>query len=187
MTELPSCRVSAGDGTTDRVEAFVALMGQHQRRLHQFVGSLIPNAADADDVLQETNLVLWREFGRFELGTNFVAWACAVAFNQILAWRKRQGRDRLVFSEAYLAAVADELTAAADRLEDRSHALAGCLDRLPSHHRDLLRQRYTDGATVEALAARMGRTTEAVYRMLSRIRLALHECVTNSLALADNG
>src|SRR5262245_25882946 len=107
----------------ERVEAFVKLLGQHQRRLQLFVSSLVPNMADAEDILQETNLVLWREFHQFELGPNFPSWACTVAFHQVLAWRKRKQRERLVFSEAFLTAVSDELRAGADQLEDRSRAL----------------------------------------------------------------
>lgn len=171
----------SGDSAT-RVEAFVSLLGQNQRRIHLFVASLVPNASDADDILQETNLVLWREFDQFVLGTNFASWACTVAFNQVLAWRKRKQRDRLVFSDQFLSAVSGELLAQADRIEDRSSALASCIERLAPQHRELLRLRYTDGNPVETIATQFQRTTEAVYRMLSRIRHALHECVTASLA-----
>jgi RNA polymerase sigma-70 factor (ECF subfamily) len=168
--------------TSESVEAFVSLIGQYQRQLNLFVASLVPHPTDVEDILQETNLVLWREFHRFVPGTNFLAWASTVAFHQVLAWRKRQQRDRLVFGEAFLTAVSTELTDAADRLDDRARALAGCVEWLPPHHRDLLRLRYAEGGTVEGIAARLGRTTEAVYRMLSRIRQALYECVTNTLA-----
>jgi RNA polymerase sigma-70 factor (ECF subfamily) len=166
----------------ERVEAFVALLGQHQRRLHLFVTSLVLNAADAEDVLQETNLVLWREFHRFEVGTNFVSWACTVAFNQVLAWRKRRQRDRLVFSDAFLHAVYDEQIATADLLELRSHALAQCVARIPPHHRELLQLRYDEGRAVESIAEKLHRTDEAIYRMLSRIRQTLYECVSSTLA-----
>jgi RNA polymerase sigma-70 factor, ECF subfamily len=172
----PAC-VSAA-----RVEAFVSLIAHHQRHLRLFVLSLVPNPADADDVLQETHLVLWREFHRYEPGTNFAAWACAVAGNQVLAWRKKRQRDRLVFSDEFLAAVSGELVAAADRLEERAEALTRCVERVPPHHRELIRLRYAEGCPIAAIAGRLGRTSEAVYRMLSRVRQALYDCVTGSLA-----
>jgi RNA polymerase sigma-70 factor (ECF subfamily) len=165
-------------GDPSRVEEFVSLLGRHQRRLYLFVASLVLNPADTEDILQETHLVLWREFHRFEPGTNFQAWASAVAFHQVQAWRKKRQRDRLVFSDEFLTVVAAELADGADRLEERGRLLAGCLEQVPPHHRDLLRLRYTDGCSVEAIAERLGRTTEAVYRMLSRVRKALHDCVT---------
>ncbi len=165
-----------------RVEEFLGLIARHQRRLHLFVASLVPAAADAEDVLQETNLVLWREFRTFEPGSNFSAWACTVALNQVLAWRKKRQRDRLVFSDEFLSAVSQELIAAEEQLEERAAVLAGCVDRMPEHHREVLRLRYTESRSVEAIAARVQRTTEAVYRMLSRIRQALSDCASRTLA-----
>src|SRR5262249_57400719 len=124
---------SAHEGSfpAERVDEFVRLLGQNQRRLFLYVMNLVPNWTDAEEVIQEANLVLWREFGQFQPGTNFLAWACKVAFHQVLAWRKRKQRDRLEFSEAFLEAVAAEASAAADVLEERSTALAGCIAKLP--------------------------------------------------------
>lgn len=172
---------------TDRVEEFVRLLGQAQRRLFLYVMSLVPNYTDAEEVLQETNLVLWREFGHFELGTNFTAWACKVAFHQVLAWRKRRQRDRLEFSEVFLAAVADEVSSSAEVLEERAQALASCIDKLPPQHRDMLRLRYNEGQAIEAIAGRVRRTVDAVYRGLSRIRQTLYDCVSRRLAREVRG
>ena len=168
--------------SAERVERFVALIGLHQNRIQRFVLSLVPNLADADDVLQNTNLFLWREFHRFTPGTDFVAWASSVAFHEVLAWRKKHGRDRLVFSDQFLTAVKDEVTASADLIEARAQVLSRCVERLPPAQRELVRKRYTAGGTVDAIAAEAGRTTDAVYRMLSRIRQSLRECVARSLA-----
>jgi RNA polymerase sigma-70 factor (ECF subfamily) len=178
MTEPPSEPVVSAE----RVERFVALLGLHQNRIQRFVLSLVPNLSDADDVLQNTNLFLWREFHRFAPGTDFVAWASSVAFHEVLAWRKKHGRDRLVFSDQFLTAVRDEVNASADHLEARAKALTRCVERLPVTQRELVRQRYTNGAGVEAIAASTGRTADAVYRMLSRVRQTLRECVGRSLA-----
>jgi RNA polymerase sigma-70 factor (ECF subfamily) len=165
----------------DRVDEFVRLLAQNQRRLYVYVHTLVPHHADAEEVLQNTNLVLWREFGTFEPGTNFAAWACRVALNQVLAWRKKRQRDRLQFSDAALAAVAAEADDRADELDDRSRVLSGCIEKLPAEHRELLRLRYGEGGSIETVAAAMRRTVDATYRVLSRIRHTLHECVTRTL------
>jgi RNA polymerase sigma-70 factor, ECF subfamily len=166
----------------ERVEEFLALVSRHQRRVHAFVAGLVPHPPDADDVLQETNLVLWREFAAFRPGSNFVAWACTVAMNQVLAWRKRRQRDRLVFSDEFVTAVATELIDAEEKLNERAGVLAACVERLPPHHRQVLALRYTDGQPVDTIAARLDRSAEAIYRMLSRIRHALAECAARALA-----
>src|SRR5262245_51670210 len=112
-----------------RVDAFVRLLGQNQRRIFLYVMALVPTWNEAEEIIQETNLGLWREFDQFQLGTNFAAWACKVAFHQVLAWRKRKQRDRLEFSPEFLQAVATEAITAADDLEERSRALAGCVGK----------------------------------------------------------
>jgi RNA polymerase sigma-70 factor, ECF subfamily len=165
----------------ERVDAFVQLLAQSQRRIFLFVMSMVPNWNEAEEIIQETNLLLWREFDHFQPGTNFAAWACQVALNQVLAWRKRQQRDRVKFSPAFLEAVAEEATAEADWLEDRSRALARCIEKLPERHRLLLRCRYNEGQTIDTIGRELGRSADAIYRTLSRIRHALYNCVTESL------
>jgi RNA polymerase sigma-70 factor (ECF subfamily) len=121
-----------------RVDEFVHLLSKNQRRIFQYVLSLVPKWDDAEEIVQETNLVLWREFGQFQAGTNFAAWSCKVAFHQVLAWRKRRQRDRLEFSVEFLETIAEEAASRSDLLEARAQLLSDCLDKLPRQHRDLL-------------------------------------------------
>ena len=162
-----------------RIELFVNLIGQHQNQIHRYLLSLVPHAHDADDLLQNTNLFLWREFYKFQEGTNFVSWGCAVAYHEVLAWRKTKSRDRLVFSEAFLEAVSEQLAMRGGRLELQSRALGLCVEELRENHRDLLRMRYADSGNIEAIADSLGRSSEAVYRMLSRIRRLLFDCISH--------
>jgi RNA polymerase sigma-70 factor (ECF subfamily) len=178
--EVPASLRHEESVPSEQVDAFVRLLGQNQRRIFLYVMSMVPNWNDAEEIIQETNLVLWREFARFQLGTNFTAWACKVALHQVLAWRKRQRRDRLEFSPAFLEAVAEEAAAASEALEERSRCLARCIDRLPPEHRRLLQLRYSEGRAIDAIAGQLARSEDAVYRALSRIRRVLHECVTRA-------
>jgi len=59
----------------ERVKDFMRLFTSNEPRLRAFAMSLIPNWADAEDVMQQANLVLWSKFEQFELGTDFYAWA----------------------------------------------------------------------------------------------------------------
>jgi RNA polymerase sigma-70 factor (ECF subfamily) len=172
-----------GGVSPESVDAFVRLLGQNQRRIFVYVMSMVPNWNDAEEIIQETNLVLWREFGRFQPGTNFTAWACKVALHQVLAWRKRVKRSRLEFSPEFLEAVAEQGTAAGDELEERSQCLARCIERLPADRRHLLQLRYRDGLAIETIAAELERTEDAVYRALSRVRRVLYDCVSRSRLL----
>src|SRR5262249_46237430 len=113
---------------------------------------------------------------QFEPGTNFLAWGCQIARLEVAAFRKRN-RHRLLMSDALVGAVAVKAEACNDSLESRNRYLAECLQRLRPRDPALLRDRYFDGSSVESLSQRTGRTIDAVYKALQRIRRQLFECV----------
>jgi RNA polymerase sigma-70 factor (ECF subfamily) len=175
-------------GTSDRepdhasrMDDFLGLFNAHRRQILVYLATLLPSQADVDDVFQETSMVLWREFHEFKPGTNFAAWACAIAFNRVRAWRSRRNRDQLVFSDSMLQLISEQLLTHSDYYQERLQALDGCVASLRGHHRDLLNSRYQSGMSIEAIAEMSQRTPTAVYRMLSRIRQALFECVERKI------
>lgn len=170
---------------TGRDEEFVQLFTLNQHRIYIYLVSLVHDQNAADDIFQETMLVLWREFDRFEPGTNFMAWSCTVALNQVRAWRKKQQRDRLQFSDEFLEALSQELDSSADYLESRYQMLKDCIAKLPQHHRQLVAYRYSSGQAINEIAEQTQRSIDAVYRLLSRIRRTLQDCVTNQLVSED--
>ena len=117
-------------------EEFVRLMTEHQGRLFAYILSLLGDPDAANDVLQETNVVLWRDNKEFRLGTNFKAWAFRVAHFQVMAWRQRQIRDRLVFEDDLLEAVAFAARDMDETFDARQKLLQGCLEKLAPNHRE---------------------------------------------------
>lgn len=167
-------------------EEFVVLLARHERLLGAYVMTLVPHPADADDILQDSKVIMWRHFHQFEPGTNFAAWARKIAFHQVLAFRKRRHRDKLDFSDEFLHSVAAEMESSSTHLETRERALHDCMGKLPTDHRQVLHLRYHEALSLEEMTSRLQRTTTALYRLLSRIRHALHTCITKSLAASDH-
>lgn len=163
----------------DRAEQFIQLLAQHERRLAAYVITFVPRSADADDILQETKLALWRSFDQFEIGTNFGAWARQAALHRIFDFRKRKGREskHLVFSDACLEQLADAFEQDVHNRETQMERLSGCVAKLSPNHRQILSLRYGEELPVQDVADRIDRTVTATYRVLSRIRLALRDCV----------
>ena len=60
------------DQSTDRTKELVLLITQHQRRIFSYIYTLVPDRYAADDILQETSLVICEKFGDFRVGTDFV-------------------------------------------------------------------------------------------------------------------
>ena len=155
-----------------------------QKTLHAVLWSLLMNATDVDDVLQETNVVLWRKAGEYDATRDFQSWAVGIAHMQVLAFRKRQQRDRkkLLFDETLIATLADEAVQSKNELEPRRLALLDCLKKLPERHREILMWRYTSGGRVNEMAAELGKNAKAVSELLRRIRSMLLECIERTVA-----
>jgi len=165
----------------DRTQQFMELLTQNDRALSVYVYSLVSGSADADDILQQTKMVLWRCFDQFELGTNFLAWARKTAFHQILTYRRQSKREHLPLSEETLEALHHEVARLNDQGDNRRDALRACLAKLPKEHRQMVTLRYFEDLEIEAVAERIKSTVAAVYRALSRVRYTLLECVNKQL------
>ncbi len=166
----------------DRYEQFVLLFTRSQPALLSYVLSMLPRWSDAEDVVQQTSLVLWRKFDEFQPGTDFVSWACQIAKYKVLNYRRQIGRDRHVFCEALLHVLADEGVADLERLEAERHALRQCLNRLDRSERDLIEQCYAEGSVIKQVAERRGDLPSRLYKRLDRIRAALLRCIEAALA-----
>jgi len=167
---------------SERIEEFVQLVTKHQQRVFLFIYSLVHNEVDADEVLQETNLVLWRKFDEFQAGTDFRAWAFQIAFHKVQAFRERQGRQKLRFGDVFQRKIAEVAAQSPDDYDEHRAALAGCLQKLPHRDRELIELRYQAAASVKSIARKTGRQVDAVYKALLRIRRLLYDCVRRTLA-----
>jgi len=165
----------------DRADRFMALYTTNHRHVYLYVRSLVPNHADVDDILQQTNMVLWRKFDEFQPGTSFRAWACRIAWFEIHNHRNRSGKGGLRFSDEFLDDVADAVQQHSDTFDARAEALRHCMDKLNDRDRDLIQRRYEDDATGESVAAAVGRSVRAVYKAVSRIRKLLADCINDTL------
>ncbi len=58
---------------------FAEDLRRHQTQIFGFIYSLVRNFDDADDLFQQTSLVLWKKYDRYDPSKSFVAWACGVA------------------------------------------------------------------------------------------------------------
>jgi RNA polymerase sigma-70 factor, ECF subfamily len=165
---------------------FQHLFFAHEPQIFAYILSLLPHRDDAQEVLQETSVVLWRSFSGYTPGTNFRAWACQTAFNQVLSFRKRQKRVPMPLGDAFLEAVAAEAELLAEPLQDQLRALTYCVDKLRPRDADLLRRCYQKGATTKVVAGQLGRPAGTIYKALTRIRRTLFACIERTLA-AESG
>lgn len=165
----------------DDQKRLMALMTRHQRQIFSYIYTLVPRRHDAEDLLQETSVVIVEKFKDFIPGSDFVAWACQIAYWRIRYSRQKFARSKVVFDEEVLELVSRTAATLIPELDARHEALAHCLEKLPGRDRDLILVRYEPGSGVEEAARSSGRSLEAAYKALTRIRKLLFDCVTHSL------
>ncbi len=156
---------------------FIRELTENQVALFSYICVALGNGGDAADILQETNVQLWVHASEYDASRPFLPWARAFAFNQIRAFLKTCSRERLVFSEELVCLFAENISEAPpDRMEDIAR-LRRCMEKLDVGQRALIRDRYWNGQSVDALSRRLRRSADAVYVQLHRIRRLLADCI----------
>lgn len=162
---------------SSRGDEFVLLITGVQARLYAYVLSLLGDPHQAADVLQETNLVLWRKADQYVPGSDFTAWAYRVAHFQVMAQRQRLGRERLVFDDLLLADLAQKAADRSAAFDLRLNALYDCMTKLSTRQQELFRRHYAEGQSIGEMAAVRGETAGAIAQALFRARVALLKCI----------
>jgi RNA polymerase sigma-70 factor (ECF subfamily) len=169
-------------GSSDEDAALVALLTASQTAITLAVRGLMPGERGVEEVVQQTNAKIWQKRAEFEPGTNFRAWAIAIARYEVLNFRKQQARDaRLKFSDELEEQIAAEVADLNDDLLDRQFALRECLKELKADSRELLMARYSGEETLAEIAARVGRSVGGIKVTLCRLRTALSDCIQRRL------
>jgi RNA polymerase sigma-70 factor, ECF subfamily len=173
--------MSSDERSAIDTEEFVRLLMANERRIFAYLLTLLPNLSDAEDVLQETSVVLWRKFSEYRTDASFTAWAFSIARNVARNHRAKQHRCRVKFDDQLLDVVADDAATVCEQLDFDRAALLDCVDELTSSDRDLLKRRYEPGATIRSVAAAVGRPIEGMYKAMRRIHDSLFDCVHRKL------
>ncbi|WP_145028773.1 sigma-70 family RNA polymerase sigma factor [Caulifigura coniformis] len=163
-------------------EEFIHLFTRHQRQLYLLILAQLGRLQEAEEALQETNVVILSKHHQFVPGTNFFAWAAQVAHYEVLKSRQRRQRDRLRFSDEFVDAVASEVESQVNDLDLRREALQDCLGKLREKDRELIRKRYQPGASGRDEAENLGRPANSLYQSIGRIRRSLYECIRRRMA-----
>jgi len=164
------------------MEKFVCQLTECQGRMYAYIFTLLGNADRAHEVLQSTNLTIWRKADEFKQGTNFGAWASRIAYYEVLADRKRRNCDRHLFDVALIEQVAVQAESTASDVDDKRRALRSCMEKLDEADRELIKQRYEPQGSVQQIAQHLSKSVGAISQALYRIRRVLAGCIAQTLA-----
>lgn len=166
--------------TTRANDEFVRRFVRSQQNLYAYILTLVPNTADAQDILQETAIALWAKADEYRLDEPFMPWASRFAWFQVRKFRMYQARRH-----RHVVALSDEALSvlAADRVRfesetaNRDQILQQCVDKLADADRNLLGQRYDQKISIREVARQRGVEPSQLYKRLGQIRQSLLDCI----------
>ena len=167
----------------DQTLEFLKLFVRHQQEIYAYILTLVPNVHDADDIFQEGMAVMWQKFEQFEPGTNFAAWGVQIMRYEILDYRRRMSRSKLVFTDSSLfELMTDHLKTVQDELPARLEALQECQRLLDGRSKRIVKMRYERNVPVQKIASYLKLSRRHVYHILGQINSALLRCMRRTLA-----
>lgn len=182
-------RLRSGD-----TEALEALMSRYGPRVYRLAYGITRNEADAEEVVQDVFLSLFRRIDTFEGRSALGTWVYRVTANAALIKRRGKRAELEVHLEDYLPKFTEDGHREGDRdllmadwsrkpdeellsLETRA-VLERALGTLPDHYRVVLLLRDLEGLSNEEVAETLGESVASVKSRLHRARMALREQLT---------
>ena len=140
---------------------------------------ILKDRGEAEDVLQEVFLTVWRKAASFDPGrASPITWMVAIARNRAIDRLRASAVSRMEPIES-ADAVSDPAPAAVERVEmaQQHQRLSRCLAELEARHASAIRAAFLDGTTYEELAASMSVPLGTMKSWIRRGLLKLRACL----------
>ena len=157
-------------------DLFISLFESDRNRLYSYIYAYVMNHTAADDIFQETSMTLWREFEKFEPGTNFSKWANGIAFNRVRVYRRKNKKLSLGLSEELMVSISETISKE-DYSENRWDALQECRAHLREEDQQLYESFYVKNLKAQEVADQSGRSIFAIRKAVHKLRKKLFDCV----------
>jgi len=157
-------------------DLFVSLFESDRNRLYSYIYAYVMDHTAADDIFQETSMTLWREFAKFEPGTNFSKWANGIAFNRVRVYRRKNKKLYLGLSEELMLSISESISKEGYS-ETRWDTLQECRNHLREEDQKLYESFYVKNKKAQEVADESGRSIFAIRKAVHKLRKKLFDCV----------
>ena len=191
MSEDADLLARLGRGDSEAIELLMTLYAD---RAYRLAYGVTRNEADAQEIVQDVFLTVFRKYASFEGRAALSSWIYRITMNAAL--NKRRGKRLEVETSidaelprytadghregarAFLVADWSQSPEAETLSRETRALLAGAIERLPDHYRAVLILRDVEGLSNEEVAAAVGDTVGSVKSRLHRARMVLREQLT---------
>lgn len=154
------------------------LYEQTSRKLYGICLRVLGDEAEAQDVLQEVYLTVWRKADSFDAArASGITWLSTIARNRAID--RLRSRPLASYNLDAAVDIADDAPTSLDVMETAEDAdrLRRCLEQLEERARMMIRQAFFEGATYPQLAEREGVPLPTMKSWIRRGLLRLRGCL----------
>ena len=165
------------------------MLAGHQSALLAFICAQLPGDSNVDDILQRTNLVIWKKRKDFEMGSSFKSWSFSIAHWEVRAHLKEKKRKGWLVIDDDLTqqlSMTMETVVEESPLSEMSLSLERCVQKLRPQDQELLHHHYFSDTPLKDYAESQGRPLTSLKTTLGRIRLALRKCLDSQSAVQSH-
>lgn len=167
---------------TEKHQQFAQRLVRSQDMVFRYIVSLVPRRADAEEVFQQTCLTLWENWENYDPALDFFPWACGFAHNHVRNFRRKMENRQVLLEDAVVEQLHQRSLDRQQQRNERQDALRECLEKLAAGQRAMIESYYGGYQSIQQIAHSQAATPNAVYKTLRRIRMALHECISQRMA-----
>ena len=168
----------------NQYERFLQLFRRNEERIFGFILKLLPNFSLAEDIMQDTMMIMWRKFEEFEEGTCFAAWGMQIARYKIMEFHQQNKKHVVVrFNDEILGRLTTEDSDSSSGSKNRYlEALHGCVNKLQQQNREIIALRYLKEMSSKQISEQIGVSTNVIYKSIAKIHYLLQQCVEKTLS-----
>jgi RNA polymerase sigma-70 factor (ECF subfamily) len=159
-----------------------AKLTEAQPALFARVCLMLGGAHDAWDVLQNANKVILEKASEVHSPEGFSRWAYTVVRFEVMAFQKRNSRQRQLSDPSVLEKIAHCAESQRAAAQDQLAALVECMKRLPERQRQCVALRYDESMSLREIAVKFNRSENGMAALLHRARQSLANCIERTLA-----
>lgn len=157
---------------------FLALLVKCEPALRAYARSLVPDWDSVDEAIQEASVTMWQKRGQLQSADGFVPWARVILRFKCMRQLEKLRARRPLLSDEMLETLAERgIDRSVDEATNRERALQACLNQFSAEHQQLLLAPHRSTTSVVKLAASLGKSSNALYKLLARLREQLTECL----------
>lgn len=157
-------------------EELAALWTGAQPIVAGFVSTLVTNFQDADDILQNVAVILVKKFDQYDRDKPFTSWAVGIARYEVLRYYEKYSKKEKCLDEKAIEQL-QKVYLEDNDITNLKSELAGCISRLRGKWKLVVELHYLNGISPARIAQKLGMSSNNVYVLMHRIRLALKDCI----------